>query len=178
MTYNNVFTNWTINSTSTNFSANLNNSIIGKSFSQNIVQFGTLTGTSRYIGGVLAPNGKIYGIPYSSSQILEINPTTQTASLFGSVGAGTSKWMGGALGPNGYIYAIPYDSTTILELNPTTSGTTTYGSLSGLNKYSGGITAANGRIYGLPRDSTSVLQLGLSQTLDSNLVLSRFLNNF
>ena len=51
------------------------------------------------------------------------HPTTQTASLFGSVGAGTSKWMGGALGPNGDIYCIPYDSTQVLEIDPITSGT-------------------------------------------------------
>ena len=32
-----------------------------------------LTGTLKWIGGVLAPNGKIYCIPYASINILVIN---------------------------------------------------------------------------------------------------------
>ena len=28
--------------------------------------FGSLSGTSKWFGGVLAPNGMIYGIPYDS----------------------------------------------------------------------------------------------------------------
>lgn len=32
-----------------------------------------LSGTSKWFGGVLAPNGKIYGIPGSSTSILEIS---------------------------------------------------------------------------------------------------------
>jgi len=110
-------------------------------------------------------------------KIHEINPTNQTASTFGSL-AGTSKWLGGVLSPNGRVYGIPYDSTQVLELNPTTSGTTLYGSLSGLNKWSGGVLATNGKIYGMPRDSTQVLSLGDTQNLDSNMVLSRYLNKF
>ena len=35
-------------------------------------KFGSLSGTSKWYGGVLAPNGKIYGIPYNSTQVLEI----------------------------------------------------------------------------------------------------------
>ena len=34
----------------------------------------TLTGTNKWYGGVLAPNGKIYGIPFNSTDILTITP--------------------------------------------------------------------------------------------------------
>jgi hypothetical protein len=37
---------------------------------------GTITvdaGSSKYFGGVLASNGKIYGIPYSSTKVLAID---------------------------------------------------------------------------------------------------------
>lgn len=38
--------------------------------------FGSLSsGTAKWIGGVLAPNGKIYGVPYYSTQVLEIDPS-------------------------------------------------------------------------------------------------------
>ena len=43
--------------------------------------YGNLTGTSKWIGGVLAPNGKIYGIPRNATQILEFDPVTQTTNL-------------------------------------------------------------------------------------------------
>ena len=32
-----------------------------------------LTGSDKFRGGVLAPNGKIYGVPYVSSSVLTIN---------------------------------------------------------------------------------------------------------
>ena len=66
--------------------------------------------------GVLAPNGKIYGISCESKTVLEIDPVTKTTTTFGSL-AGTSKWAGGVLAPNGKIYGIPYDVTTVLEID-------------------------------------------------------------
>ena len=65
-------------------------------------------------GGVLAPNGKIYGIPYASTTVLEIDPVARTATTFGSV---TGYWQGGVLAPNGKIYGIPHNSTTVLEID-------------------------------------------------------------
>ena len=35
--------------------------------------FGSLSGTGKWIGGVLAPNGKIYGMPRDSTAVLEIS---------------------------------------------------------------------------------------------------------
>ena len=78
--------------------------------------FGNLSGTSKWSGGVLAPNGKIYGIPSYSTQILEIDPNTRTTTLFGDFSSGWGKWIGGVLAPNGKIYAIPHNSTQILEI--------------------------------------------------------------
>jgi hypothetical protein len=83
--------------------------------------FGNLSGTSKWLGGVLAPNGKIYGIPYNSTQVLEIDPNTKTVSLFGSL-SGRYKWYGGVLAPNGKIYGIPFDSTQVLEISGVTNG--------------------------------------------------------
>ena len=34
--------------------------------------FGSLSGNNKWLGGVLAPNGKIYAIPRESNQVLEI----------------------------------------------------------------------------------------------------------
>ena len=78
------------------------------------LQFGRL-GENKWYGGVLAPNGKIYAIPLNSTQILEIDPNTQTTTLFGDF-SDSNKWAGGVLAPNGKIYAIPYSATQVLEI--------------------------------------------------------------
>ena len=121
-------------------------------------EFGNFRGDYKWWGGVLAPNGKIYGVPYSSTTVLEIDPLNQTTTTFGSL-SGDYKWSGGVLAPNGKIYGIPFSSTTILEIDPVNQTTTTFGSLSGSGKWTGGVLAPNGKIYGIPRDSTTILEI-------------------
>ena len=84
------------------------NAIVQSGGSETIGTFGSLTGTAKWFGGVLAPNGFIYGIPYNSTTVLKIDPSTDTATTFGSL-TGTNKWFGGVLAPNGFIYVIPYN---------------------------------------------------------------------
>ena len=87
-------------------------------FPENTVDtFGVLgTATSKWVGGVLAPNGKIYGIPHDSGTVLVIDPITNTVDTFGVLPGG-SKWVGGVLAPNGKIYGIPFNSGTVLVIN-------------------------------------------------------------
>ena len=87
------------------------------SFAPQVSTFGSLNRYSNLAGGVLAPNGKIYGIPWESTTVLEIDPVAKTATTFGSL-TGSGKWVGGVLAPNGKIYGIPNTSTTILEIDP------------------------------------------------------------
>merc|ERR1711879_783201 len=75
-------------------------------------------------GGVLAPNGKIYFAPAAASQVLSVDPETQTAELIGPemrMRAGTSKYSGGGvLAPNGKIYFAPSDADKVLSVDPET----------------------------------------------------------
>ena len=139
--------------------------------------FGSLTGSTKWQGGVLAPNGKIYGIPYNSTTVLEIDPVTKTATTFGSL-TGSSKWIGGVLAPNGKIYGIPWDSTTVLEIDPVTRTATTFGSLSVSSKWAGGVLAPNGKIYGIPWDSTTVLEIDTGCLYNCDWALSPLINKF
>ena len=87
-----------------------------------------LSGSTKWLGGVLAPNGKIYGIPRDSTSVLIIDPVTNTADTTTIAGlSGTIKWEGGVLAPNGKIYAIPRNSTSVLIIDPVanTADTTT-----------------------------------------------------
>ena len=146
-------------------------------FSTTTNTFGSLTGNEKWYGGVLAPNGKIYGIPFSSTQVLEIDPVAQTTTLFGSL-AGTAKWFCGILAPNGKIYGIPANSTQIVEIDPVAQTTALFGSLAGGDKWIGGVLALNGKIYGIPRNSTQILEIGTTNALDDNFPLSRYTNKF
>ena len=68
-----------------------------------------MSGGAKWPGGVLAPNGKIYGIPCESSSVLIIDPVTNTANTTAITGlSGSGKWFGGVLAPNGKIYGIPW----------------------------------------------------------------------
>jgi len=138
---------------------------------------GSLSGTGKWYGGVLAPNGKIYGIPRNSTSVLVIDPATNTTTTFGSL-SGTIKWFGGVLAPNGKIYGIPRDSTSVLVIDPATNTTTTFGSLSGTGKWYGGVLAPNGKIYGIPFSSTSVLSIGGGSAAIPDWYLSAYQNKF
>jgi streptogramin lyase len=121
-------------------------------------RFFTDSPEGNWFGGVLASNGKIYGIPYTTSPILEINPTTGTATT-STISNTRSGYVGGVLGPNGKIYCIPFTATTVLEIDPNVGTASTFGTLSAGTKWAGGVLANNGKIYAIPYATTSVLEI-------------------
>jgi hypothetical protein len=125
--------------------------------STSILTFGSLeAGVAKWSGGVLAPNGKIYGIPFDATEVLEIDPVGLTTSTFGSLGVDAGKWSGGVLALNGKIYGIPLSATEVLEIDPVNRTTSTFGSLGvDLFKWIGGSLAPNGKIYAIPGGGTT-----------------------
>jgi len=115
----------------------------------------------KWYGGVLAPNGKIYAIPWNSTRVLIIDPETDTAdeTTMSGLPSTTEKWLGGVLAPNGKIYAIPWESSSVLIIDPETNtfDDITISGLFGSAKWHGGVLAPNGKIYAVPCDSTHVL---------------------
>ena len=78
------------------------------------------TGSNKWYGGVLGPNGKIYGIPGSAEVALIIDTTNNDAvsSLdITGVATGSNKWFGGVLGPNGKIYGMPDSAEAVLVID-------------------------------------------------------------
>ena len=113
---------------------------------------------------MLAPNGKIYGIPKNGLDILVLDPAGQALSLeklsISNEGVDletiTDYWMSGVLAANGSIYGIPYSGkhvlkidfvnhiATLLEVSTTTTD------LDDSSKWAGGVLAPDGKIYGIP----------------------------
>lgn len=91
----------------------------------------TVSGSEKWHGGVLAPNGCIYGLPSQATTVLKINTANDgvgtTGSLaagsFGKLSGGTTNvssyyYAGGVLAADGSIYAVPYKSARILRIIP------------------------------------------------------------
>ena len=103
---------------------------------------------------MLAPNDKIYAIPYASQFVMEISPDDKTAAIFLTVGPGWGKWSGGVLAGNGKIYGIPALATSLLEIDVNARTVTPYGMLPGgepfQDKWNGGVLAPNGVLASRP----------------------------
>lgn len=104
-------------------------------------------GSEGYRGTVVAQNGKIYGIPYRASQVVEFDPLTKDVSYFGNI-PGDYRYMGGVLHPNGKIYSMPFGADSILEIDPISKTIAFVAYLGGGFKYNGCVLAENNKIYG------------------------------
>ena len=143
------------------------------------------TGSGKWWGGVLGPDGKIYGIPLGSADILVLDPAAGTASrrTMGAYLSGTSKWHTGVLAPDGKIYAMPFNSPDLLVIDPvagTATRTVLDGDFSGTSKWIGGVLAPNGVIYGIPYTSADILALNfnMAEALPTKLICSPPLNQY
>ena len=139
-----------------------------------------------WFGNVLAPNGKIYGIPWRGSSVAVLDPATNTmdtTSITLTTGStfapGVEKWGNGVLGMNGKIYCVPRNATYIGVIDPeaqtidTTSISLTSGStfFAGGSQWQGGALAPNGKIYLAPRDAGAVGVIDpVANTFDTTLV--------
>lgn len=136
----------------------------------------TLNGTYKWAGATRANNGKIYGIPSGSSNILVIDPSDPTGGPHGTasrtaMGAsltGGTKWCGGVQAANGKIYASPYDATDILVIDPSdltggAHGTATRTNMgatipTGNAKWCGVVEGPNKKLYSFPfNDANEIL---------------------
>ena len=119
-----------------------------------IINFGSLGATTnKWFSATIAPNGLIYCLPYTSINMLVINPYNRTTSLLGTSAGGTfaNFYRGAVLGRNNKIYAIPSNNTASdsFEFNPYTNETIFFGNVGSIQYY-GGVLAPNGKIYCIP----------------------------
>lgn len=109
---------------------------------------------NKYSGGVLAPNGKIYCIPNSATNVLIIDPLTNTLDTTTISGlSGNFKWAGGVLAPNGKIYLPPHNASTVAIIDPSndTIDVVTITGVPGAATTNGGCLAPNGKIFCAPK---------------------------
>ena len=120
------------------------------------------TSKDKWAVTVLAPNGKIYGIPYDSDHVIIYDPGINAVdSIPITINASVSgKWFSGVV-INSKIYCLPYNHNKILIID-TSTDTLEYISEVGINNRAW-ISATyheNGNIYGCPSRHSSVLEVG------------------
>ena len=118
--------------------------------------------THKWAGGVIGPDGCIYGLPFVAERLLRFDPLTQQATLVGGdLGQGGGKWSCGLVGADGFIYGIPYDAERVLRFDPKTQESALIGPDYGLfgDKWSSGVVGTNGCIYGVPYHAAQVLRI-------------------
>lgn len=114
--------------------------------------FGSFAGTLKWESSSLGLNGKIYGCPRASGNVLEIDPSTSTASLKASK---TGQYLGSCTAPNGKIYHAPISGGQVMVYNPATNTVTYIGS--GLSTYASATLANDGKIYCFPAAAANIL---------------------
>ena len=109
---------------------------------------------------ILAPNGKIYCIPYSATRVLEIDPVTKQETLIGNTYTIVNKFKHAVLASDGKIYCSPFSNSNVIRIDPSNATTTIVGStFSGAEKWMEIIEAPNGMLYCTPYDHAQVLKI-------------------
>ena len=113
--------------------------------------YGSFPGSASHAGGVLAPNGKIYFVPYVSTFGRIVDPSNNSVTTYAAAPlGGIGTFFSGVLAPNGKIYFAPFGATVGSFVDPTNNTVTTYGSFPGSGAYQGSVLAPNGKIYFAP----------------------------
>lgn len=116
-------------------------------------------------GTVKGADGKFYGIPADSEDILIIDPVTQTATrskMGATIPSGGNKWWNGVLAANGKIYCAPWNSQDflVIDTNAGTATVSTLGlSLSGTTKWTNPAIGNDGNVYAFPYSASGVLKI-------------------
>ncbi len=107
------------------------------------------TVSQAYRGGVLAPNGTIYFVPYAANRGQNLS-SSGVVSTYSLVYTATNAYTGGVLSPNGDIHFVPYSANRGQKVNA--SGVVSTYSLvyTGSGVYFGGVLAPNGDIHFVP----------------------------
>ena len=125
----------------------------------------TLMGKFKWLRGVRAADGSVYGIPACGVGVLRISAEPECAvSVIGEdvLPRGEWLWHGAQLGRDGSIYAIPANAERVLKIEPSTQTVSLIGPVlqPGVkNKWYGGISAQDGSIWGMPYNASAALKI-------------------
>ena len=119
-------------------------------------------------GGVMSPQGAIYGFPYITGGVLKIVPDGSGGGTASTVAAGAGLHMPAAhaLAFNGCIYTAPsYSaSSNVYVYNPANDTLVATVATGITGQWCGGVLAPNGNIYSSPFSGTTAKVLVITPT--------------
>lgn len=132
-------------------------------------------GHAKWHGGALATNDRIYCIPRGHTQMLEIDPATDSTALVGSSFALYGEKYSYGVFVGGKIYGMPNTLNNVLVYDVTAGTTSTISTTlsAGSYKMGGCSLSQNGKIYTAPNTQTKVLVIdpvaGTTSTIESSV---------
>ena len=123
-----------------------------------IERFGSFSSSGKWAYGALANNGYIYGAPFQTSDILKLDPATNSATTFAGPGSTNNQWIGLIEAPNGKLYGVPARNPNVLVIDPSDDSTSTFAAAD-YNEFYGGALADNGIIYCCPFSRNTILKI-------------------
>ena len=142
-------------------------------------------GSNKYYAANLGPNGYIYFMPYSGTDILKLNPSDDSFTNFGTFSGAGIKILGSTMLPNGNIFCMSGNLTQNCVIIDTETDTVKSipdpWNVFASAAFCGCFIAKNGCIYCVPSGSSRVLKckpIKTNFTLNENFVLSRYINKY
>lgn len=122
----------------------------------------TFSGATRFFGGVLGNDGKIYFIPYNYNKVLIADPPNASYTVQ-DWGINLTNFLGGStVAANNKIYAIGASTILVIDTAANTAFTSTYGILSGttaVRNISGTRSITDGCVYWAPYANTHLVRV-------------------
>jgi hypothetical protein len=142
----------------------------------------TIINNIQWIGGVLAPNDKIYFVQHNQNDILILDTTDESITKIHNNLDVSNAWVGGVLATDGNIYCVPFNSNKVLQIDTVAGSATTIwdGSIDlsyNTGKWAGGVLAQNGIIYCIPYNSTFVLAIDINSQTANKIYTDTIENN-
>lgn len=140
----------------------------GKPFWSNPVSYRTLPVTNtNYLGGCIAPDGRVIFAPWNTANIGIFSPATGSyithSYSSGSTGSTNTQFSGCVVAPDGRIVFCPSSATVIGIYNTVTNvWSTIAGPAGGSQKSYGGVLAPDSNVYFYP---TNVSYIGVFNTI-------------
>lgn len=142
----------------------------------------SLTGTNKWIMGVLADNNTIYCIPFDSVNCLKIYTGNDGNATFGNL-SGTDKYGGGIFAWSQKVYMAPYNSAIsyvgVIDTLNESLANTAIGVTSDPAKYTGGVLYPDGKVIMVPSkmQRASWLNMDVANTAPTlNVILAPWFN--
>jgi hypothetical protein len=126
-------------------------------------------GKYKWLGGVLASDGAVYGMPGDADCVLRIAPYTSEVTLIGGPFTPEmgntdkeNKWQNGFMARDGCVYGIPLRAESVIKIKVATQEVSTIPILPdgvGRDKWEGGVVGDDGCLYGMPQRAKNVLKI-------------------